>query len=50
MVTDTAFYRYRYYHSAQDLPHRLHYGSLARVTSGLGCMVESLATELPDLA
>jgi hypothetical protein len=49
MVTDTAFYRYPYYHSAQDLPHRLHYGSLARVTNGLAGMVETLATSSPHL-
>jgi Zn-dependent M28 family amino/carboxypeptidase len=44
MVTDTAFYRYPYYHTAQDKPHRLHYRSLARVTAGLTSTVESLAT------
>jgi Zn-dependent M28 family amino/carboxypeptidase len=48
MVTDSAFYRYPYYHTARDKPHRLHYGSLARVTAGLRGMVESLATESCD--
>lgn len=35
MVTDTAFYRYPYYHSAQDTPEKLDYERLARVTDGL---------------
>jgi Zn-dependent M28 family amino/carboxypeptidase len=49
MVTDTAFYRYPYYHSAQDKPHRVRYDALARVTAGLRGMVESLATGSRDL-
>jgi Zn-dependent M28 family amino/carboxypeptidase len=35
MVTDTAFYRYRYYHTAEDTPDKLSYGGLARATEGL---------------
>jgi len=35
MVTDTAFYRYRYYHSAEDTPDKLSYSGLARATEGL---------------
>ena len=35
MITDTAFYRYRWYHTALDTPDRLHYESFARVTEGL---------------
>jgi hypothetical protein len=35
MVTDTAFYRYAWYHSALDTPNKLCYASFARVTNGL---------------
>ncbi|MBI3772779.1 MAG: M28 family peptidase [Gammaproteobacteria bacterium] len=35
MVTDTAFYRYPYYHTADDTPEKLDYSSLTQVTSGL---------------
>jgi Zn-dependent M28 family amino/carboxypeptidase len=35
MVTDTAFYRYPFYHSADDTPEKLTYPQLARVTAGL---------------
>lgn len=43
MVTDTAFYRYPYYHTSADTPDKLDYDSLARVTEGLHRMVLSLA-------
>ncbi len=35
MITDTALYRYPYYHSARDTPDELAYPQLARVTEGL---------------
>lgn len=35
MVTDTAFYRYPYYHTADDTPEKLDYAALVRVTGGL---------------
>jgi Zn-dependent M28 family amino/carboxypeptidase len=35
MVTDTAFYRYAWYHSPQDTPDKLCYPPFARVTNGL---------------
>lgn len=35
MVTDTAFYRYPYYHMATDTPERLNYPAMAEVTRGL---------------
>jgi hypothetical protein len=35
MATDTAFYRYPCYHSADDTPEKLDYESLAAVTLGL---------------
>jgi Zn-dependent M28 family amino/carboxypeptidase len=43
MVTDTAFYRYRYYHTAADTPERLNYGAMAEVTRGLCGAVADLA-------
>lgn len=35
MITDTAPYRYPYYHSEEDTPDKLNYEAFARVTSGL---------------
>jgi Zn-dependent M28 family amino/carboxypeptidase len=35
MVTDTAFYRYPWYHTAHDTPDRLDYPRFAAVTAGL---------------
>jgi Zn-dependent M28 family amino/carboxypeptidase len=35
MVTDTAFYRYSYYHSPSDTPDKLDYVPFSRVTAGL---------------
>lgn len=43
MVTDTALYRYPYYHSAEDTPDKLDYASLARVTRGLHAVITALA-------
>lgn len=45
MVTDTAFYRYPHYHSAEDLPQQLDYGRMARVVHGLAGVVAGLAAE-----
>jgi len=45
MVTDTAFYRYPYYHSADDTPEKLDYESLAAVTLGLYHAWVTLAEE-----
>ncbi|MBI2312273.1 MAG: M28 family peptidase [Betaproteobacteria bacterium] len=45
MVTDTAFYRYPYYHSALDTPDRLDYPRLARVSEALAGMVRGLASD-----
>ncbi|MGR9116333.1 MAG: M28 family peptidase [Gammaproteobacteria bacterium] len=39
MITDTAFYRYPYYHSAQDTPDKLNYEPFAEVTNGLFLML-----------
>lgn len=43
MITDTALYRYPYYHSARDTPDKLDYARLARVTEALAAVVEALA-------
>ena len=43
MVTDTALYRYPYYHSFEDTPDKIQYDPLARVVSGLGKVIEDLA-------
>ena len=43
MVTDTAFYRYPYYHTPSDTPDKLDYPSLARVTYGIYKAVSRLA-------
>ena len=42
MVTDTAFFRYPYYHRSEDTPDKLNYDCLARVTAGLGKVVDEL--------
>ena len=44
MLTDTAMYRYPHYHRPTDTPDRVDYAKTARVTAGLGRVVEALAT------
>jgi len=43
MITDTAFMRYPYYHTAQDTPDKLDYDSMARVVTGLARTITALA-------
>jgi hypothetical protein len=43
MLTDTALFRYPYYHTPYDLPENIDYGRLARVTIGIGRVVAGLA-------
>jgi len=43
MITDTAFYRYAYYHTALDTPEKLNYDSMARVVEGLENAFAALA-------
>ena len=43
MVTDTAFYRYRHYHTPGDTPDKIAYPELAQVTSGLFAAFSELA-------
>ena len=45
MVTDTAFYRYPYYHSAKDTPEKVAFPQLARVTEGLFHALARLSEE-----
>ncbi len=44
MVTDTAPYRYPYYHTMQDTPDKVDYERLARVVTGLDGMLRDLAS------
>ncbi|CAN5359983.1 M28 family metallopeptidase [soil metagenome] len=39
MVTDTALFRYRFYHTLNDTPDRVDYDRLARVVTGLGAVI-----------
>ncbi|MGJ7913875.1 M28 family peptidase [Massilia sp. LXY-6] len=43
MITDTAFMRYPYYHTAEDTPDKLDYDSTARVVQGLARTIVALA-------
>ena len=43
MVTDTAPFRYPYYHTAQDTPDKIHYDYLTRVVDGLKLVVGDLS-------
>jgi hypothetical protein len=45
MVTDTAFYRYPFYHRADDTPDKLTYPQFARATAGLILALTQLAAE-----
>ncbi len=50
MVTDTAPYRYREYHTAADTPDRIDYERLARVVAGLELTIAELAGGAPHAA
>jgi len=45
MVTDTAFYRYPHYHSAQDTPDKIDYARMAQVVEGLARAIVLLAND-----
>ncbi|HZW06119.1 MAG TPA: M28 family peptidase [Phycisphaerales bacterium] len=47
MVTDTAPFRYPYYHTRLDLPDKMDFERMARVVDGLNGVVRSLADEGP---
>ena len=42
MVTDTAPFRYPYYHSPNDTPEKLDYDRFALVVSGMHSVIEDL--------
>jgi Zn-dependent M28 family amino/carboxypeptidase len=44
MVTDTAMFRYPYYHEAEDTPDKIDFERMARVVRGLEKVLEDLAT------
>jgi Zn-dependent M28 family amino/carboxypeptidase len=48
MVTDTAMFRYPYYHTMQDTPDKLDYDRMARVTLGLEKVIRDLASDVAD--
>jgi hypothetical protein len=43
MVTDTALFRYPYYHTSADTPDKVDYERMARVVAGLEGVVADLA-------
>ena len=43
MVTDTAFYRYPYYHTALDTPDKVCYGPMTRVVEALRNAIAAMA-------
>ncbi|MCX8049363.1 MAG: M28 family peptidase [Methylohalobius sp.] len=45
MVTDTALFRYPWYHHPEDTPDKLDYTRLARVTEGLASAIHQLTVE-----
>ena len=50
MVTDTAPFRYPWYHTPEDTPDRIDYEKLALVVDGLEAVIESLARPAPRIA
>ncbi len=48
MVTDTALFRYPYYHTRIDTPDKVQYDNLARVVAGLGRVVADIAGLIRD--
>jgi Zn-dependent M28 family amino/carboxypeptidase len=48
MITDTAFYRNRHYHSAHDTAEKLDYKRMAMVVEGVYAAVVELATDYTD--
>jgi Zn-dependent M28 family amino/carboxypeptidase len=47
MVTDTAPFRYPWYHTAEDTPEKVNYEKLAEVVDGLEAVIEALADDNP---
>ncbi len=42
MITDTALFRYPYYHNVEDTPDKIHYEKMARVVYALNFIIENL--------
>ena len=45
MITDTAPYRYLFYHTADDTPNKLDYPRMARLLLGVEAAVKEIASE-----
>jgi hypothetical protein len=45
MITDTAIFRYPYYHTARDTQEKINFDKMARVVEGIRNVVVSLADE-----
>jgi hypothetical protein len=45
MITDTALFRYPYYHTPQDTQEKINFDKMARVVDGVRNVVVSLADE-----
>ena len=43
MITDTALFRYQYYHSYQDVPDKIDYDHMARVVVGMSKIIRELS-------
>ncbi len=48
MITDTAFFRYDYYHTIADTPDKLVYDKMANVVAGLSLLISDLAGGVCD--
>lgn len=48
MLTDTAPFRYRFYHTAQDTPDKIDYERTARVVAGIDRMISDLADRVKE--
>ena len=48
MITDTAPYRYPYYHTKADTPEKIDYDAMARVVGGISRMVLDLLNLPPN--
>jgi Peptidase family M28 len=44
MITDTALFRYQYYHSQEDIPDKIDYERMARVVVGISRIIRELST------
>lgn len=45
MITDTALFRYPFYHTAEDTPEKLNYAAFTDVVNGLAAMLTTLADQ-----